>query len=215
MTSPWNSPGLLFLIGMLAIAAAGMATGIPDSFRVFLTVFSFFCLAWAWYINRRYIISPSGWKYPVSPGLRRNPRIRKIVELNDQRMSSGEGSLYAMRQIGLYLEEDEDPEVRKFAAKALAVWPSLYVLIYLRNALLRDENKGVRLTCLSVLEAVFDPGLGFFRVQARVTNDDIRKVFDETINELRPITQTTTEDPEIRQKTANLLDGMARTVSRI
>jgi hypothetical protein len=158
----------------------------------------------------RYIISGLGWKYPVTPKLKSNPRIRHIMELNDQRIASGQGSLSAMGQIAEYLDKDPDPEVRQFAAKTLAVRPSLYVPIYLSEALLKDDAKEVRLTCLSILEGIFDSGLGFFRVQPRITNADIRQAFDETINALKPITQDDSEDTEIRKRTSKLLDKMAK-----
>ena len=207
-----------FFLGLAFLTMVATGDNYPTWYRWAATVVAAICFirsALAKKSESRYIISRSGWKYPVSPELKRNPRIRHILELNDQRTASGQGSLSAMSQIAAYLDEDPDPEVRQFAAKALAVWPSLYVPVYLREALRRDGNKHVRLTCLSILEEVFDSGLGFFRVQPRIANADIKEAFDETINALKPLTENDSEDSEIRERTSGLLDEMISVSERL
>ena len=104
--SPWDSLVLLVLVAMVSFLLLFpyilrellfpeilFNTEIPITIRVILAFLFFLSSARIWYVKRRYIISPLGWMYPVNQKLKRNPKIKDIINLNDQRLSSGQGSL--------------------------------------------------------------------------------------------------------------------------
>lgn len=204
---------LFFATGLSMVALLGRA--LPPGVRGLAFVLSIVALL-RWFALRNFVVSRAGIKYPVIARLRNNPRIKAIVALNDRRMG-GLGSLSVMNQIATYLERDPDSDVRMFAAKALPLWPSMHVPDLITRAVLRDTNKDVRLCCLTILEAIFDAGLGFFRYQAGepVRSSEIADKFTDTIRTLTPVSTEYGEDPDVRARTARLVAEMQQVAERL